>query len=79
MHLSPETVDHFFASIVWIALIVIVIAAYIGTRGSGAGKAPIGRTYACANCGRRGNHEHMVPVNAGGSVVWYCAKHSGSH
>ncbi|HEY8314728.1 MAG TPA: hypothetical protein VIG51_11240 [Candidatus Baltobacteraceae bacterium] len=79
MHVSPDAINHFFASIVWIGLIAILIVLYVATRTAGAHKAPIGKTYSCAVCGRRGGHEHMVPVNQGGSVVWYCSKHAASH
>ena len=37
------------------------------------GGVPIGQTFACANCGRRGRREHMVPQQHGGATSWYCA------
>lgn len=36
--------------------------------------APIGATYACANCGRRGSKEHMVPQVHRGAVSYYCSR-----
>ena len=79
MHVSPDTVNHFFAYTPWVVFLAILLVVYYATRSVGSSKTPIGKTYACADCGRRGNHEHMVPVNQGGSVVWYCSKHAGSH
>jgi hypothetical protein len=38
------------------------------------GGAPIGQTFACANCGRRGQREHMVPREHGGATSWYCTR-----
>jgi ribosomal protein L37AE/L43A len=40
---------------------------------------PIGQTYACASCGRRGVRDHMVPREHDGAVSWYCAKCAGGH
>lgn len=79
MQISPDALHLFFGWIVWVVLIAIIVAVYIATRGGKDDRAPIGKTYACAVCGRRGNHEHMVPVNRSGSVVWYCSKHVGSN
>lgn len=30
-------------------------------------------TYACARCGRRGSHEHMVPQTHDGAVSYDCS------
>jgi hypothetical protein len=56
------------------AFIIIVVAAYLSTRHQSAGSTVLGKTYACAQCGRRGKHEHMVPVTHEGAVVWYCGR-----
>jgi hypothetical protein len=42
-----------------------------------AGGAPIGQTFACANCGRRGIREHMVPQQHDGAVSYYCSHCAG--
>jgi hypothetical protein len=42
-----------------------------------AGGAPIGQTFACANCNRRGVREHMVPQQHDGAVSWYCTHCAG--
>lgn len=53
---------------------VILFATYLMVRGGLRQTAvPIGQTYACARCGRRGHREHMVPVAREGAVMWYCA------
>lgn len=45
----------------------------------GDAKAPIGQTFACAQCGKRSVREHMVPQAHGGAVSYYCAKCAGAH
>jgi hypothetical protein len=40
---------------------------------------PIGQTYACAACGKRGSKEHMVPQAHEGAVSWYCSHCAGAH
>ncbi|MEO6912880.1 MAG: hypothetical protein ABI182_02520 [Candidatus Baltobacteraceae bacterium] len=65
--------DQFFAFAPWVLFVIILVVAYYATRHERATHGvPIGKTYACANCGRRGKHEHMVPINREGAVVWYC-------
>lgn len=67
--------DQFFAFAPWVLFIVILLAVYYATRHERAANGvPIGKTYACATCGRRDKHEHMVPVSREGEVVWYCHK-----
>jgi hypothetical protein len=68
-------VNHFFAWAPMTAFVIVLIILYVATRRAPAqGGAPIGKTYACAQCGRRGKHEHMVPVTHEGAVVWYCSR-----
>jgi hypothetical protein len=57
------------------AFIIVLVVAYFMTRPYVGGHAAhAGKTYACAQCGRRGKHEHMVPVRHEGAVVWYCGR-----
>jgi len=42
-------------------------------RESATAPAMLGATYACANCGRRGSREHMVPHVHDGAVSYYCS------
>lgn len=72
--LSSETVNYFFSIAPWVVFIAIVIATYVAARKSQQSHAPAGKTYACAQCGRRGKHEHMVPMSREGAVVWYCGR-----
>jgi hypothetical protein len=76
---SDEQFNHFFASLPWIAAIVILIVTYLTVRRSLGKTAPIGQTFACATCGRRGVREHMVPQQRDGAVLWSCTKCAGSH
>ncbi len=72
--ISAAAFDHFFA---WAPLIVgllIYFVFYVAKRHEAtATGVPIGQTFACANCGRRGRREHMVPQQHGGATSWYCA------
>ena len=59
-----------------VALLSVLIVTYRATRGQRAaapGAAAV-KTYACAQCGRRGKRDHMVPVSREGAVVWYCPR-----
>ncbi|HEY9179229.1 MAG TPA: hypothetical protein VIO32_00835 [Candidatus Baltobacteraceae bacterium] len=58
------------------AFVIVMIVLYSATRRAPAhaGHTPMGKTYACAQCGRRGKHEHMVPITHEGAVVWYCGR-----
>ena len=74
MNVSPDAINHVFAILPWILFIGFAVAVYLATRHESDPASPIGKTYACATCGRRGDREHMSPVNRDGSVVWYCAR-----
>jgi predicted SprT family Zn-dependent metalloprotease len=58
---------------------VILVVVYVLTRGEKQFAPPIGKTYSCAQCGRRGVREHMVPVSVEGAVVWYCGRCAKTH
>lgn len=44
---------------------------------TGGTAAPIGQTYACANCGKRSVKEHMVPQAHAGAVSYFCSNCAG--
>lgn len=72
--MDSNVITQFFAWAPLTAFVIVMVILYTATRGRRvAGHAPAGKTYACAKCGRRGKHEHMVPVTHEGAVVWYCA------
>ncbi|MBV8499921.1 MAG: hypothetical protein JO003_11775 [Candidatus Eremiobacteraeota bacterium] len=72
--ISGGAFDAFFAWAPWVIGLLIYLAFYVAKRHESATKpAPVGQTYACAGCGRRGPREHMVPQQHGGAVGWYCA------
>lgn len=77
--MSGQVIDQIFAWTPLVVFIAIVTVAYFATRHESAGSQTHGKTYACAQCGRRGKHEHMVPVNREGAVVWYCGRCAASH
>ena len=71
--ISSTAFNTFFAWAPLVVGIVIYAVFYIAKRHEvAAGGAPIGQTFACANCGRRGSREHMVPREHGGATSWYC-------
>lgn len=73
--MTSDIITDVFAWAPLTAFVIVMIVLYRMTRrGPAQGGVPIGKTYACAQCGRRGQHEHMVPVTHEGSVVWYCAR-----
>jgi hypothetical protein len=77
--MTEQIITQFFAWFPLFAFSVLLVFLYAATRG-GAKPAPAARkTYACAQCGRRGSNEHMVPVTREGAVVWYCARCAGGH
>jgi hypothetical protein len=72
--ISSSAFDSFFAWAPWVVGIVIYLAFYIAKRHENAARpaTTAQATYACANCGRRGALEQMVPQDHGGAVGWYC-------
>lgn len=78
--LSADTLRNVFA---WAPLILgvgIYAVAWMAKRSEvSAGPAPIGQTYACANCGRRSSKEHMVPQAHAGAISYYCTNCAGGH
>jgi predicted SprT family Zn-dependent metalloprotease len=77
--ISSQVIAEFFAWAPFVVLAVILVVAYVWTRGEKRLAAPIGKTYSCARCGRRGVREHMVPVTVEGAVVWYCGRCAQTH
>jgi hypothetical protein len=70
--MTSEIINQIFAWTPLVVFITVLLVVYYGKRNEpGVAHAP-GKTYACAQCGRRGKHEHMVPVTHEGAVVWYC-------
>ncbi|HEU5481055.1 MAG TPA: hypothetical protein VFU90_14510 [Candidatus Tumulicola sp.] len=78
--ISPSAFDHFFA---WAPLtigVLIYATFYVAKRHEATEPGvPIGQTFACANCGKRGKREHMVPREHAGAMSWYCARCAGGH
>ncbi|MHB8145732.1 MAG: hypothetical protein ACYDGM_00520 [Vulcanimicrobiaceae bacterium] len=79
MVLSHEFVGHFFAYAPFVLGTLIMVVTYVVKRKETVAGAPIGQTFACANCGRRGVREHMLAQAHGGAVSWYCAHCAGTH
>jgi hypothetical protein len=74
-HISASTFDQFFGFAPIVIGLVIYLAFYVAKRGEVSGQGvPIGQTFACAGCGRRGTREHMTPREHAGAVSWYCAR-----
>ncbi|HEV2262039.1 MAG TPA: hypothetical protein VGR69_07135 [Candidatus Rubrimentiphilum sp.] len=70
--ISTQAIDEFFAWAPITTFVAIVVVAYFMTRTEALPSAPIGKTYSCARCGRRGAREQMVSVSKEGAVLWYC-------
>jgi hypothetical protein len=77
--ISQEHFDTIFASLPWIVGISILLITYVMVRGSLGKTTPIGQTFACAGCGRRGARDHMVPAAQEGAVTWYCSHCAHDH
>jgi hypothetical protein len=71
--LPSEWIAWTFAAAPFVIGAAILLVTYLMVRGQTNQTVPIGQTYACARCGRRGHREHMVPVAHEGAVLWYCA------
>lgn len=71
--LSGDSLNLVFALAPWIIGLIIVLVTYLTVRERLSQRVPIGQTFACANCGRRGHREHMVPTTHEGAVSWYCS------
>ena len=77
--LSQDLFDQLFAFAPLVIGIVIYAIFFVAKRQEvAAGGVPIGQTYACANCGRRGHRDHMVPQEHDGAVSYYCAHCAGA-
>ncbi len=75
--MSSEQLAWFFAAAPFALGIIIFVATYLAKRGETAQTVPIGQSFACASCGRRGLREHMTPRLHDGAVSWLC--HRCSH
>ncbi|MGB8519782.1 MAG: hypothetical protein WCD38_06415 [Candidatus Tumulicola sp.] len=73
--ISATAFNHFFAWAPLVVGVVIYAAFYVAKRHEvAAGGAPIGQTFACAGCGRRGHREHMLAQEHSGATLWYCTR-----
>ncbi len=77
--ISQETFAHFFAFAPWVVGACILLIVYLMVRNQVSESAPIGQTFACATCGRRGVREHMLPQAHAGAVSWFCSRCAGGH
>jgi hypothetical protein len=73
--ISAGQLGNFFA---WAPLVlgVAIYAIAFAAKRRELAHAPAGvhgTTYACAKCGKRGAHEHMVPQLHEGAVSYYCS------
>ena len=62
-----------------LGLAIYFVAWFAKRNETGASPAPIGATYACANCGKRSSKEHMIPQAHSGAVSYYCSRCAGAH
>jgi hypothetical protein len=69
---ADQTLQTFFAWAPWVIFATIVLVTYFMTRASSS-STHASQTFACAQCGKRGTQEQMVPVEHEGAVTWYCA------
>ncbi|MBV8155041.1 MAG: hypothetical protein JOY98_11505 [Candidatus Eremiobacteraeota bacterium] len=71
--ISGNAFDQFFGYAPLVIGIVIYAIFYVAKRREVTETGvPIGQTYACAGCGRRGARDHMVPQEHAGAVSWFC-------
>ncbi|MGC2131449.1 MAG: hypothetical protein WA629_15295 [Candidatus Aquilonibacter sp.] len=69
---SQDALRDFFAWAPLVLGLAIYLAVWFAKRRETATVPTLGATYACANCGRRGSREHMVPQVHDGAVSYYC-------
>jgi hypothetical protein len=73
--ISATTFDWFFGFAPLVIGIVIYAVFFAAKRHEVPdGPSPIGQSFACASCGRRGHREGMVPREHDGALSWYCAR-----
>ena len=73
--ISGSAFDQFFAYAPLAIGLAIYLVFYFAKRHEVTETGiPIGQTYACASCGRRGARDHMVPREHEGAVSWYCSR-----
>lgn len=77
--ITQDTFAPVFAYAPLVIGVAIVLVVYLMVRNQVTVRSPIGQTFACAACGRRGIREHMVPQAHEGAVSWYCGRCSGAH
>ena len=76
--IPADSFNQFFAwSPLVVGLLIYVVLYAAKRREVAEGGVPIGQTFACANCGRRGRREHMVPQEHAGATSWYCSRCAG--
>jgi hypothetical protein len=72
--LNSDAFGWFFAWAPLVLGVVIFVTVWMAKRHEGVPvTGTLGATYACANCGRRGSREHMVPQTHDGAVSYYCS------
>jgi predicted RNA-binding Zn-ribbon protein involved in translation (DUF1610 family) len=77
--ISSDTFNTFFAWAPWVVGVAIYLAFYvakrreIATSTAAATQTTGSQTFACAQCGRRGSRDQMVPQDHGGAVGYKCA------
>ena len=72
--MTADVINSFFGWAPLTIFLIILAVAYYSKRGETAHAVQLGKTFACAQCGRRGKHDQMVPVTEGAAVVWYCGR-----
>ncbi|HTX57542.1 MAG TPA: hypothetical protein VMD47_10640 [Candidatus Acidoferrales bacterium] len=71
---SEDVFNGFFAWAPFVLGLAIYFAVWLAKRHEeNSAAVPLGATYACAKCGRRGSREHMVPQTHEGAVSYYCS------
>lgn len=71
--LDNNALGTFFAWAPLVLGVIIYFAYWLAKHNEGSGSVNAHHTYACANCGKRGVREHMVPLAHEGAVGYYCS------
>lgn len=76
--MDPVVPDSLLGSFYACAPVVLGLAVFfaywLAKRNEGVtAPSTLGATYACANCGKRGSKEDMVPQTHDGAVSYYCS------
>jgi len=73
-----DKINLYFAIAPFLIFAAIIVITYAATRHEAPKAVPVGQSFSCVKCARRGNREHMLPVREEGVIAWYCPRCSAT-